>query len=247
VPPERGEHDSERLVNLAVLVVRCRSAVERDGYSREVELIPGPEAPARLVIVLDHLLDGLLALGAAPAVAWSVVQTAALDSIPLLRRKAMTALLAAEGELTTAKVAEAIGYPQKTTERTLDDLVAHRIAVVHRGGPRQPTTWQISEWTASSCAALSSPEKSEGLSPNSAAHTQAISRDSCQRSNGSADLPPDWTADADGGEGWLGAEGDPGNLAPPTDDDALQALTDSELAAELEREDEPDVLELEAS
>jgi hypothetical protein len=243
-PPERSEYDSERLVNLAVLVVRCRSAVERDGYSREVELIPSPEAPARLVIVLDHLLDGLLALGAVPEVA--CVQAAALDSIPLLRRKAMTALLAAEGELTTAKLAEVIGYPQKTTERTLDDLVAHRIAVANRGGPRQRTTWQISEWTARSYAALSNPEKSEGISPRSAAHTQAISRDCSRRSNGSANLPLDWTVDADGGEGWLSAEGDPGSIAPPTDDDALEALTDSELAAELERENEPDVLELEA-
>jgi hypothetical protein len=54
--PERSEHDRERLENLAVLVVRCRSAVERDRHTREVELVPEPEAPGRFVIVLDRLL-----------------------------------------------------------------------------------------------------------------------------------------------------------------------------------------------
>jgi hypothetical protein len=51
---ERGEHeltadDREELIRLAVLVARCRSAVERDTHSREIELVPEPEAPARLV------------------------------------------------------------------------------------------------------------------------------------------------------------------------------------------------------
>jgi hypothetical protein len=108
-------------VNLAVLVVRCRSAVERDGYSREVELIPEPEAPARLVIVLDHLLAGLLSLGADPDTSWGVVRAAALDSIPELRRKALSALVAAEDEQTTAAIAATIGYPKMTTERALED------------------------------------------------------------------------------------------------------------------------------
>src|SRR5206468_4162980 len=44
-PRERTPEDGERLVKLASLVVRCRSAVERDGYSREVELVPDAEAP----------------------------------------------------------------------------------------------------------------------------------------------------------------------------------------------------------
>jgi hypothetical protein len=177
-PPERSEQDAERLVNLAVLVVRCRSAVERDGYTREVELIPGPEAPARLVIVLDHLLDGLLALGAAPDIAWQVVQTAALDSIPALRRKAMTALLLSDGEMRTAELAEAIGYPLRTSERTLDDLVAHGIAVVNRHGQGKPTTWEISDWTAKSWAAATSPEKSGGdISLSACTHTDDLSGD----------------------------------------------------------------------
>jgi hypothetical protein len=34
-PPEYSDEDRDRLISLAVFVVRCRSAVERDGRSRE--------------------------------------------------------------------------------------------------------------------------------------------------------------------------------------------------------------------
>ena len=63
VPPPLDANESERLVSLATLVVRCRSAVERDGYSREVELIPEPEAPTRLAVVLERLLAGMDVIG----------------------------------------------------------------------------------------------------------------------------------------------------------------------------------------
>jgi hypothetical protein len=51
-PRQRDDDETDRLIALATLVVRARSAVERDGYSREIELVPGSEAPTRLVIVL---------------------------------------------------------------------------------------------------------------------------------------------------------------------------------------------------
>jgi hypothetical protein len=40
-----------QLIALGTLVVRARSAVERDNYTREIELVPGSEAPTRLT---DH-------------------------------------------------------------------------------------------------------------------------------------------------------------------------------------------------
>jgi hypothetical protein len=170
-PPERVEPDQERLVNLAVLTVRCRSAVERDRNTREVELIPEPEAPARLAITLDRLLDGLLAIGADTDTAWKVVEAAALDSIPAIRRKAMRALIDAEDELRTSEIAEATGYPVRTIERTLDDLVAHGIADVTRRGPGKPTTWASSQWTVSSWVAATSPASAGAIHLERRAHT----------------------------------------------------------------------------
>jgi DNA-binding transcriptional ArsR family regulator len=160
--PERSEQDARRLVRLAALVVRCRSVVERDGYTREVELIPESEAPTRLVVVLDRLLGGLRTIGVEPDAAWRVVGTAALDSIPALRRAAMDGLLAAEGELKTAELAEAIGYPKMTTERALEDLVAHGVVTVNRHGQGRATTWQLAKWAAESYVAATSSEMSGG-------------------------------------------------------------------------------------
>lgn len=85
-PSERTEEESQRLIALAMLAVRARSAVERDGYSREVELIVGAESPARLVKQLARLLDGLDVIGTPREAAWGVVSKVALDCIPMVRR-----------------------------------------------------------------------------------------------------------------------------------------------------------------
>lgn len=47
IPEEKtvDGHEKQRLIALATLAVRSRSAVERDSHSREVELIPESEAP----------------------------------------------------------------------------------------------------------------------------------------------------------------------------------------------------------
>lgn len=205
-PPKHGEDDEERLVNLAVLVVRCRSAVERDGYTREIELVPDPEAPARLAIVLAQLLDGLLTLGADPQTAWHVVEATAFDSIPKLRRKAMSVLVTANGsELPTAQIAEQIGYPVKTTERTLDELVAHGIADVNRYGTGRTTTWQISEWAAVNYAAATSPDFAGNISSkNSLPHKSDFSGEVGGGADGGAER------NGDGSDVALGAAVDVG-------------------------------------
>ena len=157
-----SEVEIERLVSLATLVVRSRSAVERDGYSREIELIPESEAPTRLVVVLERLLAGLDVIGASRPAAWSVVTKAALDSIPALRRSAMEALAAVEGRLTTTEVAAQIAYPTQTTRRTLEDLVAHGIAERTSGGSGKADLWQLSDWARAQLQAATTtfPEKS---------------------------------------------------------------------------------------
>ena len=161
-PPKRDEHDDERLINLATLVVKCRSAVERDGYSREIELIPEPEAPTRLVIVLARLLSGLRVIGTNPTDTWRVITAAALDSIPAVRRDVMDWLLKTGGGLNTTHIAEKIGYPRSTTERALEELRVHGVVVGTRSGRKNPASWQLAEWAARSYSAAACPEMSGG-------------------------------------------------------------------------------------
>src|SRR6185312_10545002 len=61
--PVPTDEDRARLIALATFAVRARSAVERDGHTREVELVPDAESPARLVLVLHRILVGAAALG----------------------------------------------------------------------------------------------------------------------------------------------------------------------------------------
>jgi hypothetical protein len=57
------DDDRERLVTLADLVTMARSPVERDRVSRNTDLIPDPEAPARFALMLAALLEGLRVIG----------------------------------------------------------------------------------------------------------------------------------------------------------------------------------------
>jgi hypothetical protein len=157
-PRPLSKDETARLVSLTQLVVRCRSAVERDGYSREIELIPESEAPTRLIVVLAQLLAGLDAIGVGRLESWAVVTKAALDSIPAIRRDTIGVLFANEAALKTSEVAEAISYPTATTQRALEDLTAHGIAKRHAG---HANTWTLSEFAREHYgAAIYSPETS---------------------------------------------------------------------------------------
>lgn len=159
--PERpSDEEIDRLITLATLVVRCRSAVERDGQTREIELVPEPEAPARLVLVLERLLAGLGAIGVRRDVAWQVVEKAALDSVPALRLAVLVALHAAGFPLETGSLAVALRYPTTTVRRAAEDLTAHGLVLRESGGQGKADRWTASDFTLESFAALTFPEMS---------------------------------------------------------------------------------------
>jgi predicted transcriptional regulator len=146
-PRERTDGETDQLIGLATLVVRARSAVERDGYTREIELVPGSEAPTRLVIVLDRLLSGLDAIGCDRAEAFRVVTKAALDSIPALRLAVLDTLYA-EDDLDTNTIAGAVLHPASTTRRALEDLTAHGLVTRRRGeGEKDPHRWSLAKFS----------------------------------------------------------------------------------------------------
>ena len=145
-PPSNAERAG--LIALSAFVARSRSAVERDGYSREVELVSDPESPARLVLTFSRLLAGLTAIGVERPEAWRVVTKVALDSMPALRLIAIRVLYAApaDTQIETGKVADDVRYPTSTTRRVLEDLAAHGVAVRGRHGQGRSDTWQLSDW-----------------------------------------------------------------------------------------------------
>jgi hypothetical protein len=160
-----------RLVSLATLGARCRSAVERDPYSREITLVPEPEAPARLARVLLRLFASLRVIGASEAAAWTLVRKCALDSMPAVRRTMLEDLMRRDGVATTSQVSEATLYPISTTRRSLEDLAAHRVVDRHSNGEGRADDWRVASWTRARWASV--PEMSVSWREDHAATAEA--------------------------------------------------------------------------
>jgi hypothetical protein len=141
-----AETQRTRLVHLATLAVRCRSAVERDGYTREIELIPEPEAPGRLTLTLARVFTALREIGVEDAGAWRILAKLALDSMPKLRRRALEYVLDHDRP-DTAAVAEALDLPTQTTRRGLEDLAAHGLLRREGQGKGKAHLWQPTAFT----------------------------------------------------------------------------------------------------
>jgi hypothetical protein len=139
--------ETETLVALSQLVARGRSTVDRDGYSREINLVYEPEGPARIALVLKEMLLALDRLGLPPDQVHKLILKLGLDSIPNLRRRALDHLLNVGDRCTTTEISIAVDHPTKTTHRTLEDLAAHRLVVRTSQGPGKPDLWEASEWT----------------------------------------------------------------------------------------------------
>jgi hypothetical protein len=139
-----SENDKRRLVELADFVTLARSPVERDTYkTREIELIPDAEAPARFVNVLASLLEGLVLIGLDARTAWALVSKVAFDSMPAQRRVTIEHLLAVE-KTTTKEAAVVLGVPTTTARRTLEDLTADGVVARWPGKePGEPDTWTL--------------------------------------------------------------------------------------------------------
>jgi hypothetical protein len=137
----------ENIIALAILVARGRSAVERDGRTREVELIPESEAPGRLAIGLARLYGGMQAVGVADGEAWRLTSKVGLDCLPAVRRVVLETLLAAIGPMSTKEIADAVRYPTNTTRRALEDLCGHGLMEREPGGGNKGDSWYIAPET----------------------------------------------------------------------------------------------------
>lgn len=148
-----------RLTALAALAARARSAVERDGYTREITLIPASEAPARIALVLRRLLDGLTGIGTPREIAWHLIAKLALDCLPDVRRKVLVDVVTL-GATTTKALGERLGYPTTTARRNLEDLAAHGL-VTRQSVKGGADLFTVSEWTAARWTEARFPETSD--------------------------------------------------------------------------------------
>jgi hypothetical protein len=180
--PELSDDETDRLVALASLAAYSRSHVERDGRTREIELIPDHEAPARLSQALRRLYGGLLVIGVPQADAWPLVVKVGLDCMPKLRRSIFEYLVETEEWTATTTIAEAVGYPTQTARRSLEDLAVHGLVLRKSGGKGKSDTWLLAQlgrgWYAEARGSV--PENSPNVDTSDAPDDPSTIKDSAQ-------------------------------------------------------------------
>jgi hypothetical protein len=97
--PELSPDLQERIAALAEFAVRGRTHIERNGYRKDIEYIPEPEAATRLAQQLAQLAKGSALIGArnsAEQEDYCLVQRVGFDCIPTVRRKLLDTLIRGE-------------------------------------------------------------------------------------------------------------------------------------------------------
>jgi hypothetical protein len=137
--------EERQLISWARLAARCRSPIERDNYTREIELIPDPEAPVRLAQILLRLFTGMLAIGVSRMDAWKHIKKIAFDCMPAIRCRVLQFLIYSKTpDRPTSDIATALDYPTETAKRALEDLTAHGILNRTSQGRGKADLWRLS-------------------------------------------------------------------------------------------------------
>lgn len=162
--PTWPENLGEALDSLATLCALARSGTVRDSYHKELQLIPEPEVPTRLVKQLFQLGQALGMLRGASQVEledYAIVGRVAIDTIPHTRWRILSCLLEQGEQVKTANVAAAVGLPTSTTRRHLDDLAGLTLVVGDKGGSGVAAKWGVSvECSDLVAKSLTLPQKS---------------------------------------------------------------------------------------
>jgi len=173
LPPKRSDAEDQQLIGLATFAATCRTATERNSYSREIEIVPEPERPARLVKVLDRLRAGMVTIGMDRDEIWPVIRKVAFDSLPEARSRIIRVLQDAGDELPNLyELATASGCSASTTRRHLEDLDHYGAISRQKASPSRGDEYRLSEWAERKLNAISTvPGKSHEADPRSLPET----------------------------------------------------------------------------
>jgi hypothetical protein len=145
VRPTASPAMREHLIRLAMLTVVARSPIERDRHTRDITLIPDPEAPARATKVIGKLWAALRAIGVPDQRAWELVRKLGFDSMPKLRQQLLRTLAVAPMPKSTPELAIALAHPTQTTRRALEDLAGHKLVQREKG--KKADLWTLTDET----------------------------------------------------------------------------------------------------
>lgn len=143
--PEVPDEYKDAIMHLAVFCAKARSPVIRDTYhTREIEDIPEPEHPTRLVKQLVNLMGSFAFISDEFTEAdYKIVAKAGLDSLPATRRKVIEFLSKKDSPQTIPDIASAVGLlPNTSFRRQLQDLFA--LKVIMSDSSEMSLTYELS-------------------------------------------------------------------------------------------------------
>ena len=119
-PPSLTEDEEDELLDLADIVTRARTSVERD-FQGNPAWAHALEMPTRFAKQLVQVARGGIAIGMDRADALALAARCARDSVPPVRQKVLTDV-AAHADTMTAEVVTRLQLPRQTVDRTLQEL-----------------------------------------------------------------------------------------------------------------------------
>jgi hypothetical protein len=123
-----GDGDAEELLDMADLVTRARTAVERD-YQGNPAFAHALEMPTRFAKQLVEVVQGGLSLGMSRSYAMRAAVRCAADTMPPLRRRILCDIAANPLSL-TSDVVKRLQLPNTTVDRALQELQLLGLLVV---------------------------------------------------------------------------------------------------------------------
>jgi hypothetical protein len=157
-PPSVPMGIKKKLATAADFVTRARSGVVRDGYRRELEYAPEPEAPTRFAKVLLSLASGIAVARDSDVLGddeLRLVLRVALDCLPVIRRQVIAALVTGPVDIPTGdepvSTSALAGVAKVSTvaiRRALEDLQALGVVACHKGGSGRADSWTLdAKWS----------------------------------------------------------------------------------------------------
>lgn len=128
------------IVSVSRYATQGRTGVERDGYTREILVVPELEVPARFAKAVAALAGALMAIGYDDRAALNVVARVGRDSIPQVRVRVLEQL-SAGAEASTPDLANETDLPVSTLRLVAEDLTA--IGLVRRQGEGAGLRWSL--------------------------------------------------------------------------------------------------------
>lgn len=142
---EITDKDKRYIFSSAKLIARLRAVVDRDGRTRQINLIHPPEEPFRLQNQLSGLYKCLKAIHGDDSTRPRLALKAVIESCIPQQRLHIVDFLHDNADILSSEIARAIGLPVTTVLTCLEDMHAQQILTQSTSENYNANAWSLAE------------------------------------------------------------------------------------------------------